>query len=60
VQVSRDPGFASSVYDNAAIGGTSVRLPRLEQRVTWFWHVRAASANGTSAYSTTSRFVVKN
>ena len=60
VQVSSSSGFGTTVYDNAAIGGTSVRLPRLGQRVTWFWHVRAANANGASGYSATSRFVVRN
>lgn len=56
VQVSTDPSFATLVFDQAGITSTSVTLPLLGSKVTYFWHVNASNANGTSAYSDTWSF----
>ena len=56
VQVSTSSTFATLFYDNAAVTGTSVTLPLLGSRVTYFWRVNASNANGTSAFSASRQF----
>lgn len=56
VQVSTSPTFATTDFDQAGIASTSVTLPLLGSRVTYYWHVNATNANGTSAYSATWSF----
>jgi len=56
VQVSTSPSFSPLAYDNASVTGTSVTLPQLGSRVTYFWHVSASNAEGTSAFSETWSF----
>jgi subtilisin family serine protease len=56
VQVSTDASFATTAFDQAGITSTSVTLPQLGSKTTYFWHVNATNANGTSAYSTTFSF----
>lgn len=60
VQVSTDAGFASTAFDQAGITSTSVTVPQLAARTTYFWHVNASNANGTSAYSSTRSFRTRN
>ena len=52
VQVSTSSTFTTTVFDQAGITSTSVALPQLGSRTTYYWHVNATNANGTSAYST--------
>jgi aqualysin 1 len=56
VQVSTSSSFATLTYDNASVTGTSVTLPLLTGKVTYFWHVSASNGSGTSAYSGTFSF----
>jgi subtilisin family serine protease len=56
VQASTSSSFASLTYDNASVTGTSVTLPLLDRKTTYFWHVSASNSNGTSAYSSTFSF----
>jgi hypothetical protein len=56
VQVSTGSSFSSTVYDNSSVTGTSVTLPRLAGRTTYFWHVRAQSSAGASSYSSARSF----
>ncbi len=59
VQVSTSSSFTTTVYDQAGITSTSVTLPQLNGRTTYYWHVSASNAYGTSAYSATWRFTTK-
>jgi subtilisin family serine protease len=56
VQVSTGSSFSSTVYDNSSVVGSSVTLPRLAGRTTYFWHVRSQNATGVSSYSSTRQF----
>ena len=56
VQVATDPGFTALAFDQAGITSTSVTLPLLGSRVTYYWHVNASNAIGASAYSGTWSF----
>jgi subtilisin family serine protease len=56
VQVSTGSSFSSTVYDNSSVVGSSVTLPRLAGRTTYFWHVRSQNAAGVSGYSSTRQF----
>ena len=56
VQVSTDPGFASSTYDQANLSTTSTTLTGLGSRVTYYWRVNATNAYGTSGSSTVWNF----
>ena len=59
VQLSTSSAFTTLTYDDASVAGTSVTLPQLGSRVTYFWRVSASNANGTSAYSSTWSFRTK-
>ena len=56
VQVSTSSTFATTDFDQAGITSTSVTTPLLGSRTTYYWHVNATNANGTSAYSATWSF----
>ncbi len=56
VQVSTSSSFTTTVYDQAGITSTSVTLPQLGSRITYYWQVNATNTNGTSAYSATWNF----
>jgi hypothetical protein len=56
LQVSTGPDFSTSVYDNSAITNTSQQLTGLAYSTTYFWHVNATNANGTSPWSVTWSF----
>ena len=56
VQVSTSSSFTTTDFDQSGITSTSVTLPQLGSRVTYYWHVSATNANGTSAYSATWSF----
>ncbi len=56
VQASTSSTFASSDFDQAGLTSTSVTLPLLGSRTTYYWHVNATNASGTSAYSATWSF----
>jgi subtilisin family serine protease len=56
VQASTSSSFGTLAYDNAAVTGTSVTLPQLGSRATYYWRVSASNAFGISAYSGTWHF----
>lgn len=56
VQVSTDPSFATTVYDQSGITGTSTTVTGLGSRVLYYWHVNATNADGTSNFSDTWSF----
>jgi len=56
LQVSTVSSFASTVFDNAALTGTSQAVGPLSYNTTYHWRVRANNANNASAYSTTRNF----
>lgn len=56
VQASTSSTFATTSFDQAGITSTSVTLPLLASRTSYFWRVNATNANGTSAYSATWSF----
>ena len=51
LQVSTNSTFATLVYDNASITGTSQAVNSLNDGTTYFWQVSASNVAGTSAYS---------
>jgi len=56
VQVSTSSTFSSLVYDQSGVTSTSVALPQLGSRTSYYWHVNGSNANGTGAYSGTWSF----
>ena len=56
LQVSIDPGFATTVVDQSNITTTSSAVSGLTANTQYFWHVSATNAGGTSAYSAASNF----
>jgi subtilisin family serine protease len=56
VQVSTDPAFSTTVFDQSGISGTSVTVSGLGSRVLYYWHVNASNNDGTSAWSATWSF----
>jgi len=51
VQVSTDPGFASTVADQANLTTTSYAPSGLVASTVYYWHVNASNGGGTSGYS---------
>ena len=51
LQVSTDPGFASTVIDQNNITTTSSAVSALATNTLYYWHVSAANGGGSSAYS---------
>ena len=56
VQVSTDPGFATTVLDRSDLTVTSLSASGLAANTQYFWHVNATSSGGTSTYSTARTF----
>jgi hypothetical protein len=56
VQVSTGSSFSSTAYDSSSVPGTSVTLPRLSGRTTYFCRVRAQNSAGAGSYSSTRDF----
>lgn len=51
VQVATDLGFTNVIVDSSNIADTSLSLPNLQNKASYFWKVRATNRNGTTAYS---------
>ena len=56
LQVSTSSTFATSVVDDATITGTSKAVSGLLNSTTYYWHVSATNAGGSSAFSATRSF----
>jgi fibronectin type 3 domain-containing protein len=56
LQVSTDQNFASPIFDQTGITGTSQGLTGLSNGTTYYWRVNATNSGGTSAYSTAFSF----
>lgn len=56
LQVSTDDAFSDLVFDDASITGTIQQIGPLDLLTTYYWHVQAANAGGTSDYSDTWQF----
>jgi subtilisin family serine protease len=56
VQVSTSSSFSTTVFDQSGITSTSVTLPQLAGRTTYYWHVNASNVYGTSGWSSTWHF----
>ncbi|MGA2624849.1 MAG: ice-binding family protein [Bacteroidota bacterium] len=54
LQVSTSNLFATTVYNDSTITGTSHQITGLAVGATYYWRVNAKNAAGTSAYSTRS------
>ncbi|MBM2845272.1 MAG: pyrrolo-quinoline quinone [Bacteroidetes bacterium] len=52
LQVSTDPGFATTVVDQSNITTTSSAVGGLAGNTLFYWRVSASNSGGTSAYST--------
>ena len=57
LQVSTSAGFGTTVYDQSGLNGTSQAMSGLANG-TYYWHVNATNAYGTSSYSTAWTFTV--
>ena len=58
LQVSTANNFSTTVVDSSGITGTSVTVAGLQLGTTYFWHVYARNAGGTSVYSDVRRFTI--
>jgi hypothetical protein len=56
LQVSTVNTFASFVYNQSGLGGTTQAVAGLTGSTTYFWRVSATNVNGTSDYSAVSSF----
>lgn len=56
VQVSTSSSFSSTVFDRSGITTTSVTLPQLGSRVTYYWRVDASNVYGTGPWSSVWHF----
>ena len=56
VQISTDPGFATTVIDRSDLAVTSLSVSGLSGNTQYFWHVSATSSGGTSSYLTARTF----
>ena len=56
LQVSTDSLFGTTVFDDSTLTGTSSDPTSLTNSTLYYWHVRAKSSDGTSAYSVRWRF----
>ena len=55
-QVSIDPAFGTTVYNQGSIVGTSAGISGLAGSTTYYWRVNATNAVGTGGYSTIWQF----
>ena len=51
LQVSTSSAFTSTVYDNAALTGTSATINGLNRGSTYYWRANATGSGGTSGWS---------
>jgi hypothetical protein len=58
LQVDTSSSFASPLYNDSTITGLSQPVAGLVNGKTYYWRVNAKNSGGTSAYSTTWRFIV--
>ena len=56
LQVSTVSNFATTVYDQSGLTGTSVTMSTLLNGTTYYWQVSATNTAGTSAYSASRSF----
>ncbi|HOJ04534.1 MAG TPA: S8 family serine peptidase [Bacteroidota bacterium] len=56
VQVSEDPTFVTTVVERNAVTDTTLQLTGLRAGVPHYWRVRAANAQGASAWCRPQRF----
>ncbi len=56
LQVSSDPGFLTTVYNDSTLTGTSQTVSGLLVGTTYYWRVNAKISGGSSAYSTVWSF----
>lgn len=56
LQVSTDPGFITTAFNDSTIVITSQQVGPLANNTTYYWRVNASNSTGTSAYSSTWNF----
>lgn len=56
VQVSTDPNFATTVYNQSGITATSTTVTGLAGSTVYYWRVNAANTGGISSWSVTFSF----
>ncbi len=59
VQVSTSSSFVTTLIDSPGITDSTVTLSGLSNSVTYYWHVSASGAAGTSAFSATNNFITQ-
>jgi hypothetical protein len=52
LQVATDSTFSPSIVDQSAISDTSYQVRGLSESTSYYWHVKATYAGGTTAFST--------
>jgi len=57
LQVSTISDFSTTVYNDLTLTGTSKQITGLYYEKTYYWHVSAKNADGTSAYSAAQTFI---
>jgi hypothetical protein len=60
VQVSTNSGFSSLVVDSIDVTGQSFGIRDLAGNTIYYWRVKASNAGGTSIYSNTWSFTIKD
>jgi titin len=56
LQVSTDPAFATSSYNQCGLTATSQTVTGLASSTTYYWRVNATNPGGTSTWATKSNF----
>ncbi len=56
LQVSKNAGFSTTVFDDSTVASTSKQVGPLGNDTLYYWRVRAKNTAGWSDYSTTWRF----
>ena len=59
LQVSTTSDFSTTVVEQNELTETSFQVNDLENETTYFWHVNATNAGGTSPWSTVRRFTTE-
>jgi hypothetical protein len=59
VQISTSPSFATLAYNRAGVTSTSVTTSLLTNRTLYYWRVNATNGSGTSAYSSSGSFRIR-
>jgi ligand-binding sensor domain-containing protein len=60
LQVATDSLFATAVFDDSTITGTSRRIGPLAKGTTYYWRLNARNIAGPSAWSSTWRFTTES